>query len=106
MKKVGQEPVILDYEGIEPEKVTTFPEYLQERLDRLDKNIIPLKNYEPKLDYLDFILRDGRSFAWENQSESSSQKKLPFRLYNLQTKQVEETKDRTDITNYLTLSYV
>jgi len=102
MQQSHQEPVTLDYAGVEPEKVTTGPEFLQEELNR---EITLSENYNSTLNYSDFLFRDGRPFIWEDSSETDSQKQLPLRLYNLQTNQVEETAGKKNIPNYLALSY-
>jgi hypothetical protein len=102
MKKVGKEPVILNYEGVVPEKVTTIPKFLKRELE---KNITLAENYNPQLNYSDFLLRDSRPFTWENKSKTNSQKQLPLRLYNLKTGLVETTQNRTDILNYFATSY-
>src|SRR3954468_18091823 len=60
MKKAGQEPIILDYTGVEPQRVTAVPNFLQEELD---EEVIISENYNPELNYSSFLLRDSRSFA-------------------------------------------
>ena len=56
MKQAGKEPLIINYNEIEPQKVTTTPEFLQEELD---KDVNFSENCNPQLDYSNFLLRDG-----------------------------------------------
>ncbi|MCE8163455.1 MAG: HET domain-containing protein [Candidatus Moeniiplasma glomeromycotorum] len=46
------------------------------------------------------------SFEWKRNKESLSLEKLPTKLYNIKTGQIEYTKEGSDIKNYAILSYV
>ncbi|MCE8163458.1 MAG: HET domain-containing protein [Candidatus Moeniiplasma glomeromycotorum] len=101
MKKAGKEPVIIDYTVVEPQKLIVIPKSLQEEIN---KNITLSETYNTRPNYFGFLLRDGRPFVWEKNQKAENI--LPLRLYNVDTNQVEETKDRIDIPHYFTLSYV
>ncbi|CAI2177706.1 4822_t:CDS:10, partial [Funneliformis geosporum] len=99
--------------NISQTKITTGLEYLPQSLKEIECEG-KLKNEletHPKLmeeagkekisDYYQKLKPEGNS-----ETKLADIKKLPLRLYNLKTKQVEEIQDGTDIRNYAILSYV
>lgn len=82
--------------------LTVIPDQLTEEKNKLEENY----NLEG-INYQEITLRDKRLFSWETgKVKFLFSNELPIKLYNIKTKQVEETQGRDDIKNYATLSYV
>jgi len=80
-------------------------------------------NYDQQFQYVSFLLKDFHPFSWElkiskrksflkysinkikNLLDDNSTKQLPLRLYNLETKEVINNKEISNLNNYLILSY-
>ena len=69
------------------------------------------ENYEcHSVKYEEVLLKDRKPFSWEissnNKNENLLGKKLPTKLYNVKSQEVEEIEEGTKIENYAIVSYV
>ncbi|WNE41914.1 MAG: hypothetical protein AD073_000249 [Mycoplasmataceae bacterium] len=104
MKTFANQSTANYYGQVEPEVLTTKPKYLNEKLSSDTISVTSHDLFD--LDYSKFILRDGRPFSWETQSESKFliSDKMPLRLYDLSRDKVELT-EVNKVTDYIIISY-
>ena len=81
-----------------------------EKIKKVKKEEVVKKSYydDKEKEYRDKgIVYENKRFPWKvNRTDSLSSEKLPLRLYNVETKKIEEIKEGADIKNYAILSYV